>query len=248
MTIRYDQTESVLWVTLNRPRKRNAFDGQMMAELTRVFAEPPEGAHVLVLTGAGSVFCAGADLAWMAENTTREDSLLIARFFRAVRMCPRPVVAKVNGPAIGGGVGLVACCDVAVASREAFFQLSEVLVGILPAVISPYVAEKVGVGRLRDWMVTGRRIQAETAQAWGLVSEVVEPGTLDEAASGYVEQLLKGSVEAQAAAKRLAAELAGLTREGLLEDTVDIVTRLRGSPEAKRRMAAFLHRKRGGRS
>ena len=237
----------VLWVTLNRPEKRNAFDGRTMEEMIRVLSAPPEGVHVVVLAAEGDVFCAGADLAWMSSHTTREDSMLIARFFRAVRMCPRPVVARVNGPAIGGGVGLVACSDVSVSVERAFFQLSEVRVGIIPAVISPYVAEKVGVGRLREWMLTARRLPARQAEHWGLLTEVAADSALDDAVSRYVDHLLAGSPVAQAAAKELSARLSGVASDALLAHTVDVVTELRAGPDAQERMRAFLNRKTGGR-
>ena len=241
-----ESDQNIIMVTLDRISKRNAFDEPMMRGMIRLFEDPPAATRCIVLTGSESVFCAGADLTWMANNPDRTTSAFVARLFESVRACRLPVVARINGPAIGGGVGLTACCDVAVASQQAFFQLSEVRVGILPAVISPFVMEKIGPGRLRQWMLTAQRIDAATANQWGLIAEVVPAEQLDETVQRYVSMILAGAPQAQAEAKKLAARLYGLYERTLLDETIDMIASLRASDEAQQRMATFLDSKSKG--
>ena len=238
--------QNVVTVTLNRIAKRNSFDEPMMQGMIQLFEDPPAAARCIILTGSESTFCAGADLTWMANNPDRTTSTFVARLFESVRTCRLPVIARVNGPAIGGGVGLTACCDVAVATDQAFFQLSEVRVGILPAVISPFVMEKIGPGRLRQWMLTAQRIDASAAAGWGLIAESVPEEQLDETIHRYLSMILTGAPHAQTEAKKLAARLYGLYERTLLDETIDLIAALRASDEAQQRMAAFLDSKSHG--
>ncbi len=243
--LRLERKGDVLWVWLDREPKRNSFDEPMMRGLVDVFTHPGDDVRALVLSGRGSVFCAGADLGWMAAHPDREGSGLVAQVFAAVRHCPRPVVGRINGPAIGGGVGLTACCDVAVCVPTTFFQLAEVRVGIVPAVISPYVNEKIGPGRLREWILTAERIDASRAADWGLVSRVAADNdgvSLDAEVDRVLELILAGSVPAQKVGKDLVAMLSGLTDSGLGDRLIDIITELRRSNEAQARMKAFLNK------
>ncbi len=239
-----ERRDAVLWVWLDRPAKRNAFDEAMMRGLIDIFSSPDEDIRAMVLTGRGRVFCAGADLSWMSAHPDREGSKLVAGLFAAVRHCPRPVVARINGPAIGGGVGLTACCDLAVAPQDVFFQLAEVRVGIVPAVISPYVNEKIGPGRLREWILTAERIEAAKALDWGLLSRVVSPqadhGDLDAAVDSVLKLLLAGSAAAQRVGKEMVTIYSALSDSSLTDHLVDIITELRASNEAQARMQAFL--------
>ena len=241
---RLERRGAVLWVWLDRPSKRNAFDEAMMRGLIEIFSTPDDQVRAMVLTGEGAVFCAGADLGWMSAHPDREGSKLVAGLFEAVRHSPRPVVARVNGPAIGGGVGLTACCDVAVARDDLFFQLAEVRVGIVPAVISPYVNEKIGPGRLREWILTAERISAAKAESWGLVSRLVPASggwqALDAEVEQVLELLLSGALFAQKVGKEMVTLYSGLSDQALLDRLVDIITELRASNEAQARMKAFL--------
>jgi methylglutaconyl-CoA hydratase len=171
----------VLRVTLSRPERRNAFDAALIAELTKAFADVGD-ARAVVLSGEGESFCAGADVEWqrsaidLTYEENVEDALRLYRMCEAIDGCPTPVVAQVQGHALGGGSGLVACSDVAVAAEDTVFGFTEVRLGIVPAVISPFVLAKVSPGAARRWFLTGERFDAHVALRIGLVQEVVEPG------------------------------------------------------------------------
>lgn len=242
----------VVTVTMDRPEVRNAFDADLIARLRTTF----EGLHdepelrAVVLTGADGIFSAGADLNWMKgmvghsfeENVT--DSRDFESMLRAVHACPRPVIARIEGHALGGGTGLVACCDIAVATRDALFAFSEVRLGIIPAVISPYVIRKVAPTHARHLFLTGERFDARRAREIGLVHDVVADDELDEVVSEVVDGLLRGGPRAQGEIKALLAEL---RRRPDLDDaadyTVETIARLRVSDEGQEGMNAFLERR-----
>lgn len=250
-TVRVQRDGPVARVTLARPRVRNAFDEALIGELTSVFLSFADDSEtrVVVLAGEGPVFCAGADVEWMrraggwskTENET--DAERMAGMLRSIDDCPRPVVALVQGAAIGGGVGLVAACDVAVAAEDAVFSLSEVKLGILPAVISPYVLRAIGPREARRWFLTGERFGATEARRIGLVHEVAPAADLAVAGERLVSALLSSAPEAVAIAKRLIAQVAGKSPEEAMPLTVRTIADRRASEEAKEGLTAFLEKR-----
>src|SRR6476660_5583384 len=226
----------VLRITLSRPERRNAFDAELIAELTEAFADVGD-ARAVVLDGEGQSFCAGADVEWqrsaidltLEENV--EDALRLYRMCEAIDRCPAPVVVRVHGYALGGGSGLVACGDVAVAAPDAVFGFSEVKLGIIPAVLSPFVLPKIGA-HARRYFITGERFDAEVAVRIGLVEEVADD--LDAAFDRVVSVLLTAGPEAVREAKRLIRERpAGV-------ETAQIAAQLRAGEEGQEGLRAFL--------
>jgi methylglutaconyl-CoA hydratase len=236
-------------ITLNRPAIHNAFDDRLIAELTTELtrlAEDP-AVRVVVLAASGKSFSAGADLNWMrrtasygeAENLA--DARALARLMATLNELPKPTIARVNGAALGGGTGLVACCDIVIASAEAVFGTTEVRLGLIPSVIGPYVVAAVGVRQARRMMLTGERIGAAEAARIGLVHEVVAADALDGAVRTILEHLLRGGPKALAAAKRLIRDLAGQPIGAeLIDDTAERIAALRVTPEAREGVTAFL--------
>lgn len=240
-------------VTLHRPERHNAFDEQLIGELTEALdAMGRDGAvRVVVLSSTGPSFCAGADLNWMrraaeyGEEENLRDARNLARLLSTLDRCPKPTVARVQGPAYGGGVGLIAACDIAVATFDAVFALTEVKLGIIPAVISPYVIAAIGARRARRFMLSAERFSASEAYRIGLLHEIVpdEP-ELDNAVGEIVDALLLGGPAAQGECKDLirtvAAQAAG---DELIDDTARRITRVRASEEGREGMAAFLEKR-----
>jgi methylglutaconyl-CoA hydratase len=243
-------------VTMNRPKLHNAFDEKLIAALMRAFDElaDDEGVRVVLLTGAGRSFSAGADLKWMRraadydEERNRADARALEAMLRMLDELPKPTVAVVNGLAIGGGVGLVAACDVAVASTAAAFATSEVRFGIVPAVISPFVVRAIGARQARRYFQTAERFGAEEARLIGLVHEVAAPEALEARVGEVVAELLKGGPEAQAEAKRLVRLVEAMPQGGslLAEATVGVIAERRASEEGREGIAAFLEKRPAG--
>lgn len=239
-------------VILARPEVRNAFDDGLIAELTRVFFDfsTDTETRVVILSGDGPTFCAGADVQWMrrAGAYSREENELdagkMARMLRAIDACPLPVIALAHGAAIGGGVGLVAAADIAIAAEGTVFSLAEVKLGILPAVISPYVLRAIGSRQARDLFLTGDRFDAAEAFRIGLVHQVVAPGELEAAASRRVASLASSAPEAIRAAKKLIEEVTGLGPEEAMPLTVRTIAERRASDEAREGLSAFLEKRR----
>ena len=239
MSLRVERDGAVLRVTLARPERRNAFDVALISELTDAFAKVGD-ARAVVLAGEGTSFSAGADVEWMRsaiefsfeENV--EDALVLRRMLEAIDGCPAPVVARVQGHALGGGCGLVACSDVAVAAGDAVFAFSEVKLGLIPAVISPFVLAKIGPSAARRYFVTGERFGAQTALRIGLVHEVASD--LDAAVENVVAELLSAGPEAARAAKRLVLE----RPDGA--ETARRIAERRTSEEGQEGLRAFLER------
>jgi enoyl-CoA hydratase/carnithine racemase len=229
----------VLRVTLARPERRNAFDAALIAELTEAFADVGD-ARAVVLAGEGESFCAGADVEWqrasidLSFDENVEDAMRLYRMCEAIDRCPAPVVSRVQGYALGGGSGLVACSDVAVAARDAVFGFSEVKLGIIPAVISPFVLPKIGA-HARRYFLTGERFDADTALRIGLVHELADD--LDTAIEGIVTELLTSGPGAVREAKRLIRE------RPMGEDTAQIAARLRSGEEGQEGLRAFLEKR-----
>ncbi len=240
----------VLTLTLNRPDRHNAFDDGLIAALQAGLARAESDAdvRVVLLTGAGASFCAGADLRWMkskahlgpAENAA--DALAMAGLFARLDALPKPVVARVHGPAMGGGVGLAACADIVVAGPKAEFALSEVRLGMAPAVISPFVVRKIGPSRARDWFLTGDKVNAQAAYVGGLVQRLADTDeSLDALVASTVQSLLRGAPGALAACKDLAKHAHLWERPE--ERTSQLIATLRASDEGQEGMRAFLERR-----
>lgn len=243
---------AVVTVTLNRPEIRNAFDDALAKLLRDTFGEFSTDAavRVIVLRGKGEFFCAGGDLKWMQrvgklpKDQNLEDAKGFATAFAAVDRCAKPVVACVNGAALGGGAGLAAACDIAIAARSAVFGFPEVKLGIVPAAISPYVIAKIGWSHARKLFLTGERFDAETAARIGLVHDVVPDADLDAAVARTVAQLLTSGPEALVRVKRLMKGMNALAPDGALLDlTARNIADARASAEAQEGIAAFLEKR-----
>jgi methylglutaconyl-CoA hydratase len=239
----------VVQITMSRPAVFNAFDEAMIGELDAAFARLSDDAEVrvIVLAGDGKHFSAGADLQWMqrASTASREWNLDDARRFAAmlarIDTCPKPTVARVQGAALGGGVGLACACDIAIAADNASFAVSEARFGILPAVIGPYVVNAVGKRQARRLALTAARFGASEALALGLVQQVVPLDQLDAAVDATVKELLAGGPHAQREIKQLFAQLeVGPITPEVRELTAQTISRVRGSDEAREGFAAFL--------
>ena len=250
--IRIVRRQATTWVMLNRPQVHNAFDDEVIAELHRAaeaLAEEPD-VRVVVLAGEGPSFSAGADVRWMqrmvgaSEEENRADAEKMARMFEAWYRLPKPVVGRIQGAALGGGVGLTAVCDIVVASVDAEFGLTEIRLGILPAVISPFVVPKIGISAARELFLTGERFSAEKAREIGLVHYVVVPEKLDEEVERVIEKLMAGAPQAQARAKRLLAFVPGKTPEEARETTTRNIAEARAGAEGQDGLKAFLEKRR----
>jgi len=240
-TVQVEREGPVLRITLTRPERRNAFDAELIRELGQAFVDVGK-ARAVVLAGEGASFCAGADVDWMRasvglsfdENVA--DANAMRQMFEAIDNCPAPVVARVQGHALGGGAGLVAAADIAISARDATYAFSEVKLGIIPAVISPFALAKIGAGHARRYFVTGERFDAETALRIGLVSEVVDD--LNAAVDHVVGELLSAGQLAARWAKRLVRERpAG-------PETARWIAERRASDEGQEGLRAFIEKRR----
>lgn len=237
---------------LNRPELHNAFDADLIAALSEALSAlaTDDSVRVVVLEGEGASFSAGADLNWMrgmaaaSEDENRTDSLALARLMRTLNELPKPTIAKVHGAAFGGGVGLVACCDIAIGAQEAKFGLTESKLGLLPAVISPYVIEAIGAREARRYFATAEIFDAERACAIGLLHDVVNATTLDTAVQRQIDLLLKAgpvaSAQAKALVRRAAAHSDGARHDA---DNASLIAALRVSPEGQEGLSAFLDKR-----
>ena len=245
-------SRGVATLTLDRPEIRNAFDDALIAELAGAFrslaADP--AVRIVVLTGAGKAFSAGADLAWMqrmagyseAENIA--DAMALAEMLRTLNELPKPTVARINGAAYAGAVGLVACCDIAVAAEDAVFAISEARLGLVPATIGPYVVSAIGARAARRYFLSAEPFSAGEARRLGLVHEVVPKTELDRAVERIIAALLEGGTEAQSRAKRLVRDLNGRpVTESLAALTARTIAEARASAEGREGVAAFLEKR-----
>jgi methylglutaconyl-CoA hydratase len=238
-------------LSLNRPEVHNAFNDTMIAELA-MWAEAmrrDSTVRVVVLSGAGKSFSAGADLAWMARTIrysseeNQRDALVAARMFAALDSLPVPIIGRIQGAALGGGAGLAAICDIVIAEDAAVFGFTEVRLGLVPAVISPFVIEKIGPSAARELFLTGARFDAARALAIGLVHAVVPPATLDAAVESRVREILAGGKEGIAAAKALIARVKRAPPETLAAMTADAIAERRVSAEGQEGLHAFLEKR-----
>jgi methylglutaconyl-CoA hydratase len=241
-------------ITLNRPQVHNAFDDRLIAALTEALVQADADPQVrfIVLTGNGSCFCAGADLNWMrgmagaSEQENRDDSLRLARLLRTLQFLSKPSIARVNGAAYGGGVGLVACCDIAFGVDTAKFALSEVKLGLVPATISPYVIAAIGLRQARRLFVSGEVFDAAMAARIGLLHAALPAAELDEAVERQLHLLTKAGPLAQREAKQLALRSAGIDieqAERIDAVNAELIARLRVSAEGQHGLAAFLDKR-----
>jgi methylglutaconyl-CoA hydratase len=240
-------------IRMNRPEVHNAFDDVLIAALTaelRRLEQLPE-ARVIVLAANGKSFSAGADLNWMqrmakySEEENLRDALALAGLMRTLDGLKKPTIARVQGPAFGGGVGLVACCDIAIACTQAAFSLSEVRLGLIPSVISPYVIAAIGEREARRYFLTAERFDAAEARRIGLVHDVVDSGALDEAIAKIAGHVLKGGPQALAAAKKLIADMSRRPMDDALSaETARRIAAMRVESEAQEGLTAFFERRR----
>lgn len=253
--IRIVEQGPIARVTLARPELHNAFNDEMMAELTTAFASlgAATAVRLIVLDAEGKSFCAGADINWMKrmvgytieENVA--DANVLAKMLRTIRECPRPTVARVHGAAFGGGVGLVAACDMAVATAESMFCLSEVKLGIVPAVISPFVLEKIGAGHARRYALTAERFDGREAHRIGLVSQAVDqPAELDPWIEQIAASVSGNGPAAVAACKRILDRVGGQSWDDVQAYTTRQIAEIRVSPEGQEGLKAFLEKRKPG--
>jgi methylglutaconyl-CoA hydratase len=236
-------------ITIARADRKNAFDAGVIAELTAAVARVDRAARAVVLQSEGDTFCAGADIEWMrgmadfSLDDNLADTAKLAAMFRALYDLAMPLVARVQGAALGGGAGLVAVADVAVASTEASFAFTETRLGILPAVVSPYVVRKIGPARATALFVTGSRIDAKRAHEIGLVERLVEPSDLDAAVGRVLDAIVAGGPKAVNAAKRLVREVEGRPIDEVTDLTIKRIAEIRVSHEGQEGLRAFLERR-----
>lgn len=242
----------VVRVVLHRPEVRNAFDDVLVLRIAEAFSAlgGDPAVRAVVLAGAGPAFCAGADLEWMrrmvgyGEEENRRDAESLARMFLAIDSCPKPVVGRVHGAALGGGAGLVAVCDVAVCAEGTLLGTTEVRLGIVPAVISPFVVRKIGESHARRWFLTGERFSPHEALRAGLVHAVVPEGDLDAEVDRVLDALLLGGPEALAVSKDLAKRMGRLPLDEALAEAAGVIAERRTSAEGQEGLKAFLERRR----
>lgn len=251
-TIETALNEGVALIWLNRPELRNALNDTLIAELTDAFerAIDDDSVRAILLAGHGKAFCAGADLNWMKRareftpEQNRADTVALARLLRLMYESPKPTVARVHGPAFAGGMGLVTACDIALASTDAKFCLSEVKLGLIPAMISPYVVKAMGESTARRYFLTAEVIEAAEAYRIGLVHDLSMPAELDDKVNEILGHLVQAGPQAVRETKRLIRDVSGRTiDEALLTDTAERIARVRASDEGQEGIASFLEKR-----
>ena len=250
-TIKYSIKNKVAKITLNRPEIHNAFNETMINELLSIYTKIKQidDIRVVVLTGAGKSFCAGADLNWMggiinySYEQNLNESLQLSELFYTIYTLSKPTIAMVNGAAIGGGAGMVAVNDIVIASDKAKFSLSEVKIGLVPACISPYVIRKIGENRSRELFLTGDRISAEKANIFGLVNQVASPEMLDIKVGEQVDKLLSSGPQALKMCKDLLQKVPKMSLDDSKTYTAEMIAKLRISNEGQEGMKAFFEKR-----
>ena len=249
------QEGPVARLSLNRPELSNAFNDHLISDLTALLQklDADDSVRVVVLSGQGKHFCAGADLNWMrsmasySEEDNRADAARLALLMRTLNDLSKPTIARCQGAAFGGGVGLLACCDMVVASDQSLFCLSEVRLGLTPATISPFVIDAIGARQARRYFQTAERFDSARARELGLVSEIATDDSLDTVVDGLVRHLLSGGPVAQKDAKQLIADVSHSTDQDACRDmTIDMIARQRVSPEGQDGLSAFLNKQKPG--
>ena len=251
-TLQLTHQTHVATVTLYRPDVRNAFNAISIAELTQVFTllGRDQSVRVIVLAAHGKTFCAGADLQWMLQmaqfsaEENQADALRLAAMLHTIYLCPKPIVAQVQGDCVGGGVGLIAACDIVLASDDAHFCLAEVKLGLIPATIAPYVIRAIGQQAARRYFLTAERFTAQAAQRIGLLHDLVAPEALAASVDAVVQSLSANGPQAVQQAKILVREIAGraITDE-MMQDTATRIAQIRTSDEGREGVNAFLEKR-----
>ena len=250
-TISLSVTDGIARVTLARPDVRNAFNAELIGSLHDIFTRitAADDVRAVVLAGDGKVFCGGADINWMRGSLDLSfeanaiDAERMSDMFRAIDNCPKPVIARVHGAALGGGAGLTAVCDIAIASDDAVFGFTEVKLGIIPAVISPFVLAKIGASHARALFLTGERFGAERAKHIGLVHEIVKAEDLDAAVDRVLKEINSAGPQAVGEAKLLIRRVLNATYEETRSLTAQAIARQRIQPEGQEGLRAFLERR-----
>ncbi|MFH2036564.1 MAG: enoyl-CoA hydratase-related protein [Candidatus Zixiibacteriota bacterium] len=250
-TIKYEIKDNVAYISFCRPEVHNAFNDDLIYEMTNLFdlLGNEAGLRVVVLTGEGKSFCAGADLNWMKRvinqsfDENLKESNALADLFAKIYNFPCPVIGKINGAAIGGGVGFVAVCDIALAAEKAVFSFSEVKIGVVPACIGPYVIKKIGEGKAREFFITGERMKAKKAAKIGLVNNYYEDKELDQAVADLIGMIKSSGPFAVAMAKKLVSSVPGMNEAQYKPYTAEMIARLRISDEGQEGMSAFLEKR-----
>jgi methylglutaconyl-CoA hydratase len=250
-TLVYTKKDDVVTVALNRPDVHNAFNDVLMNELTRCFKQlaTDDSVAVVILTGNGKSFCAGADLSWMkrmvsySKEENKKDSYLLLDMYETIHSCPKPVVGRINGHAFGGGIGLLAVCDITITVPDVKFAFSEVKLGIIPAVISTFVAPRMSPADMRRLFITGERFDSVMANKIGLIDLVVPPESLDDSVSSCVEQVRSSGPYAIKEVKHLIYNLRELDIKKYKEFTVEKISELRVSKEGQEGINAFLEKR-----
>lgn len=237
----YQVEHHVATITLNRPDKGNAFNEQMIAELTHIVNTMQADIHVLCIRAAGKHFCTGADLYEMQHNLN--DPLKLALFMQALHNLDVPIIAAVNGAAYAGALGLLANCDIVLAQTDAVFCLSEVKLGLVPAVISPYLIEAIGLRPAKQLMLSAEKISATTAMQLGLVHQVVSPLELNEQVNANIKNLLTNAPSALRAVKKLCRDIGTIDPNARVKFTAELLSQIRSSPEAQTRLKDFFEKK-----
>ena len=251
MSLVVETSGAVTALTLDRPEVHNAFDEALIAALIAAFTEASadDKVRAVVLRANGKSFSAGADLNWMkrmagfSEVENLADAKRLAELLRVIDTCSKPVIARVHGNAFAGAIGLVACCDLVVAVPEAEFAVTEVRLGLIPAVISPYLIRAMGARQARRWFLTAERFTAEQAQLMNLVHEVVDAGELDACVMHWLDAIQKAGPNALAAAKQLVAAVDAAPDAAVIEDTAKRIAAIRASAEGKEGVTAFLEKR-----
>ena len=250
LDLRFDAGVST--VTLNRPDVRNAFNDEVIAEVTAVFLELGHRPEVrcVVLAASGTAFCAGADLNWMkrmasySRDENLDDATALARMLEVIYQCPKPTIAKVQGDVYAGGLGLVAACDIAIAADTAHYCVSEVRIGLIPATISPYLIRAMGARAAHRWFLTAERFGAAQATACSLVHATVPAADLDARVAALARTLVQAGPEATKACKKLLHDIAGQEMsDSLLQDTAERIADIRVTPEGREGIGAFLDKR-----
>jgi len=250
-TLKVNLENSILRITLNRPHVRHAFNMEMIEELMKVFtdAKDDDNTRIIILTGEGTAFCAGADLNWMKDvmyASFEENFKEVWRpgeLLHLMYSIPKPLIGRINGPAIGGGTGLTSVCDIAVASDKARFSFSEVTIGLVPADISPYIIRKCGEAKTREYFLTGKRLTAQEAMEAHLVNKVVPHKDLDDAVDEYIAYIKKAGPNAIAVCKDLLEKVPLMDFNRARDYTAYVLARLRMGKEAQEGMDAFLEKR-----
>ncbi len=240
----------VTTLTIDRPDSHNALDRELIDAMTAALVALRGTTRVLVLTGTGKSFCAGADINWMKASVAlsaeenREDSMALSLMLDALNSFPHPTIARIQGSAIGGGCGLVACCDIAIASESARFGFSEVRLGLIPATISPYALAAIGAREARRWFLTGARFDVLDAYRIGLIHDVCSTDNLDNRVNERILELLASGPEAQSASKQLIRDVSGQAiTDALRDDVTDRLAKVRAGDEAQEGLTAFLEKR-----